>query len=133
MQQQMFDENGGWGRLTEDDIENINAPKSWLCIDCGYNTAPRMPNKAQVQQAIKQRIASGSREDIDCDLDYQSEVYTVLDAIWEQAGMEPFGGCLCIGCLEKRLGRRLKPEDFKQDDAFNLVPIGTPRLLKRRK
>ena len=26
--------------------------------------------------------------------------------------MEPYGGCLCIGCLEKRIGRKLKPKDF---------------------
>ena len=42
-------------------------------------------------------------------------------------------GCLCIGCLEKRIGRRLKPKDFLRGDPFNddLLP-GTPRLLKRR-
>jgi hypothetical protein len=61
-----------------------------------------------------------------------SEVYTVRDAIWEKAGMEPFGGCLCIGCLEKRLGRRLKPKDFDWNHPFNALP-GTPRLLNRRK
>jgi hypothetical protein len=38
----------------------------------------------------------------------KSEVYTVHDAVWTAAGMEPFGGCLCIGCLEQRLGRKLK-------------------------
>jgi hypothetical protein len=48
--------------------------------------------------------------------------------------MEPMGGCLCIGCLERRLGHRLKPKDFPRNDPFNhwRVP-GTPRLLKRRK
>jgi hypothetical protein len=39
-------------------------------------------------------------------------------------------GCLCIGCLEKRIGRRLKPKDFT-DHPFNQLP-GTPRLLNRR-
>ena len=37
-----------------------------------------------------------------------AEVYTVRPAIWKRAGMEDWGGCLCIGCLEKRIGRRLK-------------------------
>ena len=32
--------------------------------------------------------------------------------------MEPFGGCLCVGCLEKQLGRKLKPKDFKRDHGF---------------
>jgi hypothetical protein len=37
----------------------------------------------------------------------------VHDELWAQAGMEPFGGWLCVGCLERRLGRRLVPADFK--------------------
>ena len=46
------------------------------------------------------------------------------------AGMEPYGGCLCIGCLEKRIGRVLAPRDFP-DHPFRLLP-GTKRLLERR-
>jgi hypothetical protein len=34
-----------------------------------------------------------------------SEIYKVLDRIWFTAGN--VDGCLCIGCLEIRLGRRL--------------------------
>jgi hypothetical protein len=41
------------------------------------------------------------------------------------------GGCLCIGCLEKRIGRRPKPKDFDPDHPFNEMPT-TPRLLDRR-
>ncbi len=60
---------------------------SWLCWDCGVNT--------------------------------ESEYYMVHDAVW-RAGSEgvpehpdgEWGGMLCIGCLEARLGRRLVPEDF---------------------
>jgi hypothetical protein len=37
----------------------------------------------------------------------------VHDELWAQAGMEPLGGWLCVGCLERRLGRRLVPADFK--------------------
>jgi hypothetical protein len=56
------------------------------------------------------------------------------NAVWKAAGMEALGGCLCIGCLEKRLGRRLKPKDFERDHEFNSPQIpGTPRLMKRRK
>jgi hypothetical protein len=40
------------------------------------------------------------------------EWYMVRDSVWNAAGMETMGGCLCIGCLEERLGRRLTPEDF---------------------
>jgi hypothetical protein len=42
-----------------------------------------------------------------------------------------FGGCLCIGCIEKRIGRELKPKDFEPYHAFNDMP-GTTRLMKRR-
>jgi hypothetical protein len=33
--------------------------------------------------------------------------------------MEPYGGCLCIGCLERRIGRKLKPKDFERNHPFN--------------
>jgi hypothetical protein len=64
--------------------------------------------------------------------DEETEVYTVRPFIWKKAGMKPFDGCLCIGCLEKRLGRRLKPKDFLRNDPFGDVP-GTPRLMSRRR
>jgi hypothetical protein len=51
----------------------------------------------------------------------------VRDHVWKKAGMEPFGGCLCIGCLERRLGRKLKPKDFT-GHVFNGMP-GSARLL----
>jgi hypothetical protein len=39
------------------------------------------------------------------------EYYMVHDAVWLRAN--PKGdGKLCVGCLELRLGRRLKPRDF---------------------
>lgn len=40
-----------------------------------------------------------------------SEYYMVLDKIWNDAFPEHYG-MLCIKCLEKRLGRALKPSDF---------------------
>ena len=47
-------------------------------------------------------------------------------AVWKAADMDDQGGCLCIGCLEKRLGRTLTPKDFPRNDPFNLMP-GTER------
>jgi hypothetical protein len=53
-------------------------------------------------------------------------------ALWSAAaGMEPMGGCLYIDCLEKRLGRHLRPKDFQRGHPLNCLP-GTPLLLKRR-
>jgi hypothetical protein len=52
-----------------------------------------------------------------CDAD--TEVFRVRAAVWKAAGMAPWGGCLCIRCLEKRLGCRLRPKDFPREDVFN--------------
>jgi hypothetical protein len=30
--------------------------------------------------------------------------------------MERLGGCLCVGCLEARLGRELTPADFTEHE-----------------
>jgi hypothetical protein len=38
------------------------------------------------------------------------------EAVWEKTGVEPMGGCLYIGCLEKRIGRRLR------DHLLNALP-----------
>jgi hypothetical protein len=60
--------------------------------------------------------------------------------IWQQAGMTPDGGFLCIGCLEGRLGREMTAADFL-DCPLNDPSITdlnryawswrTPRLLDR--
>jgi hypothetical protein len=107
-------------------------PESWLCIDCGFNTAPGLKNRAEMEAAIAKLgalwEAGGS---VSTSVDSSSEVYTVRDSVWKKAGMEEMGGCLCIGCLETRIGRRLKPKDFLRDDPFNALP-GSARLMKRR-
>jgi hypothetical protein len=111
--------------------EDVNTPVSWCCVDCGTNTAPGYPTSAEVWAAY----SDPNRDpEIVCEIriDDQCEIYTVRSAIWAKAGMEPFGGCLCVGCIEKRLGRRLKPKDFDRSHPFNALP-GTARLLKRRK
>jgi hypothetical protein len=111
-------------------------PESWLCIDCGANTSPGMSTRVELEAAFAALEAAGFVDDNDGvtqSFTSQSEVYIVRDKVWQAAGMEPMGGCLCIGCLEKRLGRLLRPKDFQRGHVFNLPHIpGTPRLLKRR-
>ena len=68
-----------------------------LCADCGTDTVP----------------AEGP-----------CEYYHVYNEIWEQAGMERDGGFLCLGCLEKRLGRPLHRADFGH------APINVPYLVR---
>jgi hypothetical protein len=89
-------------------------------------------NRIESERVIK---AMGKRwhdgEGIPMHYDDKSEVYMVTEKIWKRANMGGMGGCLCIGCLEKRIGRRLKPKDFDRDHPFNSLP-GTERLLSRR-
>ena len=100
--------------------------ETWNCLDCGANTAPGLWTRAEIENwfglgfdEVPQQIGS------------DSEVYFVRKRVWEQSGLMGYGGCLCIGCLEKRIGRRLKPKDFPRDHPFNILP-GSPRLLSRR-
>lgn len=64
------------------------------CNDCGVDTAPMRKRKLG-------RWETG-----------RWEWYSVHSSVWAQAGMEPHGGFLCIGCLETRLGRQLCQDDF---------------------
>ncbi len=95
-------------------------PESWHCIDCGMNTAPGALNRVEMEQAVK---ALGRRwddgEGVTQTYDRNTEVFTVRPSVWKAAGMEPWGGCLCIRCIEKRLGHRLRPKDFVRDHPFN--------------
>jgi hypothetical protein len=109
-------------------------PESWLCIDCGFNTGPGLLNREQMEKAARElgeawHKGASVRQEFTSD----SEVYTVRSHVWAEAGVDPMGGCLCIGCLEKRIGRRLKPIDFPRGHAFNGDDRpGTPRLVSRR-
>src|SRR5689334_10840487 len=67
-----------------------------ICVDCGVDTATGMPNRMEAEKEYAKRGK--------CQFRYgaESEMYMVHDHVWKAAGMEPYGGCLCIGCLEKR-------------------------------
>jgi hypothetical protein len=113
-------------------------PESWACIDCGINTAPGMLNRVQAERAF---AADWQHRGIKQTVGELSEIYLVKPATWKGAGMEDdkelwdrtrtMGGCLCIGCLEIRIGRTLVPNDFKRNHPLNSLP-GTKRLLARR-
>jgi hypothetical protein len=103
-------------------------PESWACIDCGINTAPGLLNREQMEHAM---ATDWNNQGVDQTIDERSEVYTVKSAVWKAAGIGPMAGCLCIGCLEQRLGRSLTPRDFLRNHPFNQIP-GTERLLARR-
>jgi hypothetical protein len=72
---------------------------SYACVDCGMDTAPGIQSKERTEKAL---AAYGSIKWTVCE---NSEVYFVRSRVWEAANMDGWGGCLCIGCLETRLGR----------------------------
>lgn len=50
---------------------------------------------------------------MDCGFDTcNTEFYMVHNELWLSAGMNTRSGMLCIGCLEKRIGRTLTDNDF---------------------
>jgi hypothetical protein len=72
---------------------------------------------------------------LDCEVDTFEidELYVVTDELWARVNPGK-GGMLCIGCLEKRLGRELTPDDFPSLP-LNSDHHGSPkseRLLERR-
>jgi hypothetical protein len=99
-------------------------PATYDCIDCGTNTAPGSHAREEIRQlhaaGLEAKFIHGET----------TEIYMVRDRIWQAAGLEEWSGYVCIGCLEKRLGRQLRPKDFT-DHVFNTLPC-TPRLQKRR-
>lgn len=100
-------------------------PESWGCVDCSMNTAPGCLNWAQRQQSLACNV------NIENKIDEMSEVYVVKPRLWIAAGMNETAGCLCIGCLEMRIGRRLVQKDFSRKHTINSCR-GTTRLLSRR-
>ena len=76
------------------------------------------------------RIKMNKEKCKDCKEEVIREYYMVWDEIWENAGMKCDGGQLCIGCLEKRIGRELVPDDFLEapiNDGYR----SSDRLLDR--
>jgi hypothetical protein len=102
--------------------------ESWACVDCGVNTNPGSLNRVEMEQAFAR---DWNNQGVQVTYSKSSEVYIVEPAVWKAAGMEPMGGCLCIGCLEKRLGRKLTRKDFVRNHPLNKLP-GSKRLLRRR-
>ena len=67
---------------------------------------------------------------LDCHYDYD-EYYMVHDEVWKQTGLGGDDGQLCIGCLEKRIGRRLGPADFI-DAPINQIGLDRSLRLESR-
>jgi hypothetical protein len=86
---------------------------------------------------IYERSDMGSRficKDCGCDTVKINEYYAVTDEIWNSVvTKEDNDIMLCIGCLEKRMGRQLNNSDFKRCPANIIVGWDekSPRLIDR--
>jgi hypothetical protein len=88
------------------------------CVDCGVDTCPPLEKR-------NGRSVRNSRNG-------RWEHYMVLPEIWKAAGMGAGDGYLCIGCLEKRIRRKLKPKDFTGAPINELDSWDTRRLVMRK-
>jgi hypothetical protein len=127
-------DTGIMSALRKAELESFNSDKcvkdniveSWLCVDCGVNTAPGLLDGPATR--IDLALNGKSRQRYDRD----TEVYSLKKAVWKRTGVRAWGGCLCISCLEERLGRRLHPRDFDQHDRIWHEMPSTERLRSRR-
>ncbi len=67
----------------------------------------------------------------DCSMNLLMEWFMVHDSIWAETGLRSNGGCLCVGCLETRIGRQLRPDDFPSLPVNRPDEITSDRLLGR--
>jgi hypothetical protein len=74
------------------------------CVDCGCDTCPR---------------------------GQPADWYMVHDQLWASAGMAPDGDCLCVECLENRIGRQLNRTDFTSADVNDPNRPHSARLRNR--
>ena len=59
------------------------------------------------------------------------EWFFVKDRVWQQACRKSEARFLCVGCLEKRIGRKLVAADFKRSPKINFEPQSSVRLRRR--
>jgi hypothetical protein len=118
------------GLRDPDDLYGL-IPDSYICVDCGMDTWPGHKRRAESEQAWRRAKAIG-RGWRTLTFTPETEVYYVHPHVWEKSGVGFWSSCLCIGCLESRIGRRLQPFDFIPDNGFNDLNLpGTKRRLER--
>ncbi len=93
-------------------------PPAW-CVDCRANTTPCTVMRRWGQRA--------------CPAHHGWEIYMIADAVWAAAdGPARPHGFLCVGCLERRLGRELTAADFKDVSLNTRSVCDSPRLAERK-
>jgi hypothetical protein len=63
--------------------------------------------------------------------DYQPDWFMVKDRVWQHG--QRGGKCrfLCVGCLERPIGRKLSADDFRRSARVNFDPKKSSKLRRR--
>ncbi|MED5814953.1 hypothetical protein VST63_21550 [Mycolicibacterium sp. 050232] len=70
--------------------------------------------------------------DCQTDTDAIDEYYMVHDALWRQVAADFPQGHLCIGCLERRVGRELTAADFTAANVNSSMTLARSARLRDR-
>jgi hypothetical protein len=98
------------------------------------DTGPGFLNRAEMEKVVKVLGEKWHNDKVSINqtFDDATEVFTVRESVWKAGGMAAFSGCLCIRCLEKRLGRQLRSKDFLLGHAFNDIRLPGTALRAAR-
>ena len=67
--------------MTKENLKGV-VPESWLCVDCGADTAPGLPNRVEMDNAIEKAKAAGDRRQArDIVDDISDEFMRALDPV----------------------------------------------------
>jgi len=101
------------------------------------HSAPARPVRHRTRRVERQARRSLLLLCSDCELNTSMEYYSVKDEIWAAASLPPRSQpqFLCIGCLERRISRRLTRTDFTaariNDLASDDWSLRSTRLIDR--
>lgn len=96
--------------------------------ECDY-PEPRTRDE-WARAAVEAVLELGGFDCVLCGVDTFDEYYFVRDALWRTHGSHV--GMLCVGCLEKQMGRKLTHSDFTKCEVnTRAAQDGSPRLRNR--
>jgi hypothetical protein len=84
--------------LREHGAQSSGVTESWLCIDCGVNTAPGCSTRAEVEAVPKKRKVVGQMQ-----FNGKSEVYTVRAAVWGKTCLKRLAAVYALAALRSAL------------------------------
>jgi hypothetical protein len=63
--------------------------------------------------------------------DGSGEWFMLKDRVWSASQSMGDARFLCVGCIERRIGRRLSSTDFRRSAKVNFAGTKTPKLRQR--